>query len=58
MPSYLFAIASGDIATASIGPRSVVSTGPEELSAAKWEVRFLCQVSYLKRLTDFTIARG
>ncbi|TVY46723.1 Leukotriene A-4 hydrolase-like protein [Lachnellula occidentalis] len=37
MPSYLFALASGDIATASIGPRSVVSTGPEELLAAKWE---------------------
>jgi leukotriene-A4 hydrolase len=37
MPSYLFALASGDIATASIGPRSVVSTGPEELSDAKWE---------------------
>jgi leukotriene-A4 hydrolase len=38
MPSYLFAIASGDIATASIGPRSLVSTGPEELSDAKWEL--------------------
>ena len=38
MPSYLFAIASGDIATASIGPRSLVSTGPEELSGAKWEL--------------------
>ena len=38
MPSYLFAIASGDIATASIGPRSVVSTGPEELAGAKWEL--------------------
>ncbi|KAG9247972.1 putative leukotriene A-4 hydrolase like protein [Calycina marina] len=38
MPSYLFAIASGDIATASIGPRSLVSTGPEELAAAKWEM--------------------
>jgi leukotriene-A4 hydrolase len=38
MPSYLFAIASGDIATASVGPRSLVSTGPEELSAAKWEL--------------------
>jgi leukotriene-A4 hydrolase len=37
MPSYLFALASGDIATASIGPRSLVSTGPEELSDAKWE---------------------
>lgn len=38
MPSYLFALASGDIATASIGPRSSVSTGPEELLAAKWEL--------------------
>ncbi|CAG8956559.1 hypothetical protein HYFRA_00003948 [Hymenoscyphus fraxineus] len=38
MPSYLFALASGDIATASIGPRSLVSTGPEELLAAKWEL--------------------
>jgi leukotriene-A4 hydrolase len=38
MPSYLFAIASGDIATASIGPRSVIATGPEELMAAKWEL--------------------
>jgi len=37
MPSYLFALASGDIATASIGPRSLVVTGPEELSDAKWE---------------------
>lgn len=38
IPSYLFAIASGDIATASIGPRSTVATGPEELSASKWEL--------------------
>lgn len=38
MPSYLFAIASGDIASASIGPRSLVSTGPEELTDAKWEL--------------------
>jgi leukotriene-A4 hydrolase len=38
MPSYLFALASGDIATASIGPRSLVSTGPEELMDAKWEL--------------------
>lgn len=29
--SYLFAVASGDIASASIGPRSIVNTGPEEL---------------------------
>ncbi|KAL8657052.1 MAG: hypothetical protein Q9226_002293 [Calogaya cf. arnoldii] len=38
IPSYLFALASGDIATAPIGPRSVVATGPEELSASKWEL--------------------
>ncbi|KAF4636363.1 hypothetical protein G7Y89_g1744 [Cudoniella acicularis] len=38
MPSYLFALASGDIASASIGPRSLVSTGPEELTDAKWEL--------------------
>jgi leukotriene-A4 hydrolase len=35
--SYLFSIASGDIATAAIGPRSLVATGPEELEASKWE---------------------
>lgn len=29
--SYLFAVASGDLACASIGPRSTVWTGPEEL---------------------------
>jgi len=38
MPSYLFAIASGDIVGASIGPRSTVWTGPEELEACKWEL--------------------
>lgn len=38
MPSYLFALSSGDIATASIGSRSLVSTGPEELLGAKWEL--------------------
>ncbi|KAK7739128.1 Leucyl aminopeptidase yscIV [Cytospora paraplurivora] len=37
IPSYLFALASGDIATASIGPRSLVATGPDQLEAAKWE---------------------
>lgn len=37
MPSYLFAIASGDLACASIGPRSTVWTGPEELRACQWE---------------------
>ncbi|KAF2805560.1 leukotriene A-4 hydrolase [Mytilinidion resinicola] len=38
IPSYLFAIAAGDLATASIGPRSTVVTGPEELQACKWEL--------------------
>ncbi|WPG99543.1 peptidase family M1-domain-containing protein [Acrodontium crateriforme] len=37
MPSYLFAVASGDLASASIGPRSTVWTGPEELKACQWE---------------------
>ena len=37
IPSYLFAVASGDIACASIGPRSTVWTGPEELLACQWE---------------------
>ncbi|KAI2606505.1 peptidase family M1-domain-containing protein [Hypoxylon fragiforme] len=38
IPSYLFALASGDIATARIGKRSVVATGPEALEGAKWEL--------------------
>jgi leukotriene-A4 hydrolase len=38
IPSYLFAVASGDIATARIGPRSIVATGPNELAACKWEL--------------------
>lgn len=37
MPSYLFALASGDLASASIGPRSTVWSGPEELRASQWE---------------------
>ena len=37
IPSYLFAIASGEIKTASIGPRSVVATGPDSLKASQWE---------------------
>ena len=37
IPSYLFALASGDIAKAPIGPRSKVATGPKELRAAQWE---------------------
>ena len=39
IPSYLFALASGDIAKAPIGPRSVVATGPKELEAAQWELK-------------------
>lgn len=38
IPSYLFAIASGDLASASIGPRSTIWTGPEELIGCKWEL--------------------
>lgn len=33
IPSYLFAIASGDIVSSSIGPRSVVATSPDRLDA-------------------------
>jgi len=38
IPSYLFAIASGDLACASIGPRSTVWTGPDELRGCQWEL--------------------
>ena len=38
IPSYLFAVASGDIVTAAIGPRSVVATGPNEIESCKWEL--------------------
>ncbi|KAI1438492.1 leukotriene A-4 hydrolase [Xylaria sp. CBS 124048] len=38
IPSYLFALASGDLETAQIGKRSVVTTGPEALKEAKWEL--------------------
>ena len=38
IPSYLFAIASGDISTAKVGPRSTVATGPNELKDCKWEL--------------------
>lgn len=37
IPAYLFALAAGDIASAPIGPRSVVATGPDELNDCKWE---------------------
>uniref|UniRef100_L2FMZ9 Leukotriene a-4 hydrolase n=1 Tax=Colletotrichum fructicola (strain Nara gc5) TaxID=1213859 RepID=L2FMZ9_COLFN len=39
IPSYLFALASGDIATADIGPRSIVATGPDELKESQWELQ-------------------
>lgn len=38
IPSYLFALASGDIAQARICPRNVVATSPKELQAARWEL--------------------
>jgi leukotriene-A4 hydrolase len=38
MPSYLFALASGDIASAAVGPRSTVWTAPDMLEASKWEL--------------------
>lgn len=38
IPSYLFALASGDLASASIGPRSTVWTGTEELKDCQWEL--------------------
>lgn len=36
--SYLFAVASGDLACASVGPRSTVWSGPEELLECKQEL--------------------
>ena len=39
IPAYLFALASGDIVTASIGPRSVVAASPgKDIEDAKWEL--------------------
>ncbi len=38
IPSYLFAVTSGDIACASIGPRSTLWTGPEELLTCQQEL--------------------
>jgi len=39
IPSYLFAVASGDLAAASVGPRSSVWTGPEELLDCQRELQ-------------------
>jgi len=38
IPSYLYAIASGDISSAKIGPRSSLWTGPGELEACQKEL--------------------
>jgi leukotriene-A4 hydrolase len=38
IPSYLFAIASGDLRSAKIGPRSTVWSGPGEIEGCKWEL--------------------
>ena len=38
IPSYLVAVASGDLKSASIGPRSEVVSGPEEVAQCKWEL--------------------
>ncbi|KAH8695911.1 leukotriene A-4 hydrolase [Talaromyces proteolyticus] len=37
IPSYLFALASGDLTDAPIGPRSVVVTSPDRIDECKWE---------------------
>ncbi|ORY65251.1 peptidase family M1-domain-containing protein [Pseudomassariella vexata] len=39
IPSYLFALASGDLAFAPIGKNSVVATGPEAIDGAQWELK-------------------
>ncbi|GKZ28042.1 hypothetical protein AbraCBS73388_009423, partial [Aspergillus brasiliensis] len=38
IPSYLFALASGDISEAAIGPRSVVATSPDKVQECQWEL--------------------
>lgn len=38
IPSYLFALASGDITSSPIGPRSVVATSPDQLPACVSEL--------------------
>ena len=38
IPSYLFAIASGDLSFAPVGPRSTVATSPDAIDACKWEL--------------------
>ncbi|KAL1976448.1 hypothetical protein VTN31DRAFT_2730 [Thermomyces dupontii] len=38
IPSYLFALASGDFTEAPIGPRSVVVTSPDRIAECQWEL--------------------
>ena len=38
IPAYLFAIASGLVEKAPIGPRSEVATGPDEVKDCQWEL--------------------
>ncbi|XWW92761.1 hypothetical protein V2A60_000687 [Cordyceps javanica] len=38
IPSYLFAVASGDIRTRRIGERSSVASGPDEVDGCQWEL--------------------
>jgi leukotriene-A4 hydrolase len=38
IPSYLFALASGEIAAAPIGPRSTVASDPLSLASCTWEL--------------------
>lgn len=38
IPSYLFALASGDLRSAKIGPRSTVWSGPDEIAGCQWEL--------------------
>ena len=38
IPSYLFALASGEISTSAIGPRSTVATDPLSLKSCTWEL--------------------
>ncbi|KAK3191851.1 Leucyl aminopeptidase yscIV [Lecanicillium sp. MT-2017a] len=38
IPSYLFAVGSGDVRSAAIGARSWVVSGPDEVQGCKWEL--------------------
>jgi leukotriene-A4 hydrolase len=38
IPSYLFALAAGDLASAAVGPRSLIYTSPEDLLRCKREL--------------------